>query len=113
LIGLLDRIDNRPKLHALDLVLLDMHLPNHDGEEILKKLRSTEHYALTPVIVMTASLSPKDRMKAEKHAALHYFNKPANLDDFMKLGVLVGQILQKKKDGGRSEGGERHGEAVA
>jgi CheY-like chemotaxis protein len=95
-IAFLERLDRDPKAHGLDLLLLDMHLPKCDGEDILKRLRSTELNAQTPVIVMTASASPRDRVTAEKHAAMHYFNKPSDLSEFMKLGLLVREILTNK-----------------
>jgi CheY-like chemotaxis protein len=92
-IAFLNALDRDPKLPRLDLVLLDMHLPKLDGEDILKRLRSTEHYGQTPVIVMTASDAPDDREKAEKNAALSYFRKPTSLAEYMKLGALVRSVL--------------------
>jgi len=89
-----DKIDRDPAHPPLDLVLLDMHLPKHDGEDILRKLRSTERYSQTPVIVMTASDSPVDYANAERHAAMHYFRKPLNFAEFMELGVIVKNILR-------------------
>src|SRR5579862_6098678 len=50
----LDTLDSDPDSAPLDLLLLDMHLPKFDGRDILKRLRSTERYAQTPVVVMTA-----------------------------------------------------------
>ena len=78
---------------CLDLVLLDMHLPKRDGEDILKRLRSTEHYGQTPVIVMTASEALEDREKAQKNAVLSYFKKPTSLAEYMQLGGLVRRVL--------------------
>src|ERR1700724_3595225 len=73
----IDRLDADPKVSPLDLLLLDMHLPKHDGEDILKRLRSTERYAQTPVIVMTSLNSSAVEAKAAKNAALVYFRKPS------------------------------------
>src|SRR6185369_18088842 len=53
-LSLLDRLDNDPNQPPVDLLILDMHLPKYDGEEVLNRLRSTRHYAQTPVIVMTS-----------------------------------------------------------
>src|SRR5580692_4309009 len=58
---------------APDLILLDMHLPKYDGEEILSALRWTERIAQTTVVVMTSSQAPEFEKVAQKHAALHYF----------------------------------------
>lgn len=100
-IAFLYELDARPE-QPLDLILLDMHLPKYDGEEILRRLRSTENYAQTPVIVMTASDSPYDQDKAERHAALHYFLKPSNLTEFLQLGQIIKDILARRDADGRT-----------
>ena len=87
------RIDTDPAKPRLDLMLVDMHLPKHDGDEILRALRSTRTYAETPVIVMSSSESPSDEETAAKHAAAHYFRKPSNLAGFMALGAIVRGVL--------------------
>lgn len=81
---------------GLDLVLLDMHLPKHDGQEILSRLRATERCGQTPVIVMTSSSSPRDHEAAERHSAMHYFQKPSTLAQFMQLGRIVQDVLDKE-----------------
>ncbi|MGZ3709529.1 MAG: response regulator [Bdellovibrionota bacterium] len=92
-LALLDSLDKDPKLPRVDLLILDMHLPKHDGEEILKRLRSTEHYAQTPVIVLTAHSSTSTEAKATKNAALFYFRKPSTLDELSELGAMVRNVL--------------------
>jgi CheY-like chemotaxis protein len=87
-----DRDTNAP---GPDLLLLDMHLPRYNGEEVLKRLRSTERYGQTPVIVMTSSTAPEDRDRAQKHAALYYFRKPSSIDEFIQLGAIVRDILTR------------------
>jgi two-component system response regulator len=92
-IGFLERLDQDRRQPRLDLLLLDMHLPKRDGKDILRTLRSTERYAQTPVVVMTASTSPADERTAEKHAALDYFRKPSSAAQFLQLGATVKHIL--------------------
>jgi len=92
-VNFIDDFDANPNAGVIDLLLLDMHLPKRDGEEILKRLRSSENYAQTPVVVMTASDAPRVHAQAQKHAALHYFRKPSNLADYMKLGAVVRDLL--------------------
>jgi len=96
-LAFLEALDADPKAIRIDLLLLDVHLPKLDGEGVLKRLRSMEHCAQTPVIVMTASDAAEDHDMAEKHAAIHYFRKPDNLDQFMQLGVIVRDILSRRK----------------
>jgi CheY-like chemotaxis protein len=98
----LDNLDSDPTSDSLDLLLLDMHLPKFDGQDILKRLRSTERYAQTPVVVMTALDSRLVGDQAVGHAALVYFRKPSTLSEFMRLGSIVRQVLAGDK--GRAGG---------
>lgn len=77
----------------LDLLLLDMHLPKRDGEDILRHLRSTERYAQTPVIVITGSDSSLFEETAIRNAALSYFRKTQDLAEFMRLGAVIRDML--------------------
>ncbi len=85
--------DANPDAGPIDLLLLDMHLPKRDGEEILRCLRSSDNYAQTPVVVMTSSDAPRDHAQAQKHAAMHYFRKPSSLAEYMQLGVIIRDLL--------------------
>ena len=78
---------------CLDLLLLDMHLPRHDGTDILRTLRSTEHHSQKPVIVMSSSEAPGLRNTSDERAALYFFQKPSSLDEFMLLGGIVKGVL--------------------
>lgn len=89
----LEEVDANPAAGPIDLLLLDMHLPKRDGEDILNRLFSSDRYAQTPVVVMTGSDAPCDRERAQKHAALHYFRKPSSLAEYMQLGVIVRNLL--------------------
>ncbi|HZQ68002.1 MAG TPA: response regulator [Terriglobales bacterium] len=108
-IAFIERADADSKAPGPDLLLLDMHLPRYNGEQILQRLRSTERYAQTPVVVMTASAAPEDEQRALKHAALYYFQKPSRLDEFIRLGAIVREILigrTEKSDAQSTAGGE-------
>src|SRR3569833_2702505 len=93
-IAFIENADNHRRAPGFDILLLDMHLPKYSGEDILKRLRSTERYAQTPVVVMTSSDAEEDRHRAEKHAAHFYFRKPSRIAEFMSLGDVVGDILR-------------------
>lgn len=105
-IDFIEKADSDSKAPGLDLLLLDMHLPRYNGEEILQRLRSTERYAQTPVVVMTSSAAPEDQDRAQKHAALFYFRKPSRLEEFIQLGVIVRDILVRKTLARGTQGGE-------
>lgn len=102
----IEKADSDSKAPGLDLLLLDMHLPRYNGEQILQRLRSTERYAQTPVVVMSSSAAPEDQDRAQKHAALLYFRKPSRLEEFIQLGVIVRDILVRKTLARSTQGGE-------
>ena len=95
-IALIETLDADSKAAPIDLLLLDMHLPKYDGEDVLKRLRSTERHAQTPVIVMTTSNAPQDHEKALKNAAVYYFMKPSSVKEFLQLGEIILDILRRR-----------------
>jgi CheY-like chemotaxis protein len=105
-ISFIEKADSDSRAPGPDLLLLDMHLPRYNGEQILQRLRSTERYAQTPVVVMSSSAAPEDQDSAQKHAALFYFRKPSRLEEFIQLGVIVRDILVRKTLARSTQGGE-------
>lgn len=61
---------------APDLWLLDIMLPGEDGIALLKRLKSSEKTAATPVIMLTAKGSENDRIKGLDLGADDYITKP-------------------------------------
>jgi CheY-like chemotaxis protein len=80
------------------VVLLDLNIPKGEGFEILNALRASEQTAHIPAIVMSSSDSPVDRGRAAQAGGAVYFRKPLDLDEFMKLGCLVRDVLHKSGD---------------
>lgn len=59
-----------------DLILLDLTLPDMPGTEVLKALRSDPVTRAIPVIVLTASRDPEDRISALSAGADDVMSKP-------------------------------------
>ena len=78
-----------------DALLLDMNLPKYGGREILERMRQGVIGSSIPVIVLTSSDSPKDRELAAAKGVEHYFQKPADLAEFMHLGEVVRSVLTR------------------
>jgi CheY-like chemotaxis protein len=58
------------------LIILDLLLPDVDGREVLKKIRSEPQYADTPVIVLSAKTTPDTRRECAEMGATAFFEKP-------------------------------------
>jgi len=76
--------------HHPDLILLDVHLPDIGGDEILRQLRALPETRDIPVVVVSAEATqPKiDRFLAA--GARAYLTKPLDVKEFLELvdGIL-------------------------
>jgi len=80
---------------APDLAIVDVNLPKHDGLEIVQEMRASPLYRGTPVMILTSSSLPRDRARAEKLAAGRYVIKAADLDEFLRIGGTVKEMLEE------------------
>jgi len=69
-----------------DLILLDLMLPKLPGEEVCRAIRNDEDkkFAQTPIIMLTAKDSMKDRLAGRQLGATAYVAKPFTGDDLLK-----------------------------
>jgi signal transduction histidine kinase/CheY-like chemotaxis protein len=76
--------------HDPDLILLDLHLPDLNGEEVLAQLRADERTRDIPVIILTADATRRQLAALLAAGARDYLTKPIRvrgllevLDDFL------------------------------
>lgn len=65
---------------APDLVLLDLMLPDVDGLEVYRRLRTVPGAAGVPVIILTARTAESTRDEARQLGVADYLNKPFDPD---------------------------------
>ncbi len=70
----------------LDLVLLDINLPDIDGYEIARRIRSSSRLELTqiPIIALTANAMKGDAQKAISAGCTRYMSKPINIVELVE-----------------------------
>lgn len=73
-----------------DLVLLDMHLPDIDGLELLRHLKADPDTARIPVVVVSADATLARIQEAMAAGAAQYLTKPVNVGEI--LAVLDEQL---------------------
>lgn len=61
-----------------DLLLLDIHMPEMSGIEILKKIRATDGWATLPIVVLTASSTSATKLEALECGATDLLSKPVH-----------------------------------
>ena len=78
--------------NIIDVILLDMKLPDVDGLDVLKKIKEFDSEIL--VIMMTGYGDIQTAVAAMKSGAYHYINKPFELDE---LKLLIEKGLETKR----------------
>jgi two-component system cell cycle response regulator DivK len=76
----------------IDLVLLDINLPDMDGYEVARRLRASmkTELANTPIIALTANAMKGDAKKAREAGCNDYMSKPINIMDLLeKVETLI------------------------
>jgi PAS domain S-box-containing protein len=71
--------------HQPDLVLLDLNLPDINGEEVLARLRSEPINRDVPVVIVSADATPRQIERLQASGATAYLTKPLDVDEFLRV----------------------------
>ena len=75
-----------------DLVVLDIRLPDMDGYEVCKHMRSHRRTAQVPIIFLTEKRERSDKLQGLKLGAVDYITKPF---DIQELRLRVRNVLRR------------------
>jgi diguanylate cyclase (GGDEF)-like protein/PAS domain S-box-containing protein len=100
------QLPQRVKEDAIDLVLLDIEMPEVSGLEALKTLRETYSPIELPIIMVTAKNQSDDVVKALDLGANDYVTKP--IDFAVALARIGTQLSHKRAQEGLRESEERY-----
>jgi putative two-component system response regulator len=80
--------------HSPDVVLTDLRMPDGDGMELCRALKSAEKTRLIPIVIMTGSLETGDRMSAIESGADDFLTKPV---DYTELSARIKSLMRVKR----------------
>lgn len=86
------------KAKSYDLILMDAHMPHMDGFEATRKLREIDEYSRLPIVAMTASVTPQDRLRCLEAGMNDFVAKPFEVDRFYKTMRQWLPIQNSSKD---------------
>lgn len=76
--------------HKPDIIILDLGLPDMDGVDIIKKIRT---WSNMPIIVVSARSEDKDKIEALDAGADDYLTKPFSVDELLaRLRVTLRRV---------------------
>ena len=79
-----DGID-RLKNSNVDLVLMDIMMPEMNGYEAMEEIRKDQKYRRLPIIALTAKAMPGDREKCIQSGANDYLTKPIDTEKLLSM----------------------------
>ena len=63
-----------------ELILLDVHMPDMDGIDVIRRLKAAEKYADIPVVFLTSDADEDTEVQGFHEGAVDYFRKPFRRD---------------------------------
>ncbi|MFN3415844.1 MAG: PAS domain-containing protein [Caldimonas sp.] len=76
-----------------DAVLVDMHLPDMDGHEVLRRLQAEPRTAALPCIALSANAMPEDVQRARAAGFVDYWTKPIDVARFL---AAIDRMLDRR-----------------
>jgi DNA-binding response OmpR family regulator len=90
----INEVDQSNEVRCPDLILLDMNLPKKSGDEVLRHLRNSSRCSSVPVIIVSSSDASPDRDAVSDFSIAGWFKKASDYAEYMKLGLLIKNLLQ-------------------
>jgi len=79
---------------GIDIILMDINMPDMDGYTLTAKIKAVEQYRKIPIIAVTANVMRGDREKSLEAGCDGYIQKPIDIDT---LGQQIERFTTRSK----------------
>jgi CheY-like chemotaxis protein len=80
-----------------NLAVLDLNLPKNHGLSLLAAIRERAEFSDVPIVVTSSLPAPRDPAPLQGLGVETYITKPSDLEEFMKIGPLLKEVLRAGK----------------
>ncbi len=77
----LDKLEEK----SVNMIITDLNMPNIDGLELIKKVRTFAEYKFTPIIMLTTESHDEKKMAGKSAGATGWIVKPFKPEDLIKV----------------------------
>jgi CheY-like chemotaxis protein len=77
------------------LIVLDLNLPRLSGREVLEHIHRELRWNDVPVVILSSADSARDRQVTSELGARMHLRKPLGLTEFLAVGGVLKQLLEK------------------
>lgn len=75
----------RNAFQKYDFILMDIHMPNMDGIEATKIIRSIRTYENAPIFALTGDMTMEAKLQVVSAGMNEYFPKPVDMDEVLEI----------------------------
>lgn len=80
-----EALEKLERTEQIDLVLMDIMMPEMDGYEAMQAIRRRKEYEKLPIIALTAKAMKQDREKCLEAGANDFISKPVDIDKLLSM----------------------------
>jgi len=80
-----EAVEKLEEIQDIDLILMDIMMPEMDGYEAMTLIRKNKSFARLPIIALTAKAMKNDREKCIEAGANDYISKPVDIDELLSM----------------------------